>query len=82
MLYWDILKVIHRCPLATKKRSQLPEGVYVLQSSEVNLKQFNACLLLADEILQEMRELSSHRFTGIGEFKKEYLQQFPLTRTR
>jgi len=51
--------------LSNKKRSQLTEEVEALQNREEKLKQFNDRLFLADEILQEIGELSRLRFTGI-----------------
>jgi len=51
--------------LSNKKRSQLTEEVKVSQTGEVKLKQIKARLFLANEILQEIREMSRLRFTGI-----------------
>ena len=51
--------------LSNKKRFQLTEEVRTLQTREEKLKQFKARLFLAEEILQEIGELSRLRFTGI-----------------
>jgi len=51
--------------LSNKKRYQLAEEVKVSQTREVKLKQFKARLFLANEILQEIEELSRLRFTGL-----------------
>ena len=60
--------------LSNKKISQMTVEVETLQTREVKLKQFKARLFLADEIRQEMGELSRLRFTGIEE-------SFPVTIT-